>query len=906
MLNPKETQQPTFYHEGGEDQPTKTEALLKLLPHITHPDIAALYTPEMEIQVTVRKGDGEQIQQEFKGRPYIAYSNSLSTWKPFRIPWKAATEPEYHDTQMTYDLAEHYEGIGMTGWNWKQRVSVYIAYDFDSIANHSEGLAEYELQHIYDLALKVPWITIRRSTSGSGYHLYVFLDDVPTNNHTEHAALGRAILAKLSSIVGYDFVAKVDTCGGNMWIAHRKMDYDGEDTLGLSLIKKGNILYDIPANWRSHIDVVSRKKQRIELPEGTNNAQEIEDLVNQRVHVAIDDEHKALIQDLEGTDSWWDPDRHLLVTHTASLARAFSTGGYRGVFNTLSETESGTDHNCFCIPLIKGAWLVYRYTKFCTENPSWIQTSGGWMTCFFNRDPDLKTAANAFEAIETEKRGFLFTDTATLIRALEVLGVYLELPNYVLGREGLFKENRDGRITVKIKREDRDDAGKMPGWEAAKDKYWTRIFQATKKSQKEISTDLQEDCIRHLIQGGEDRGWALNNGGYWCSEPLTHVKLALSAQGFNDFEIKGITGGNITNCWHIICKPFQAEYPGGRKWNRRAPQLLFKPSGDLDDLNYPHWLSILNHCGSGLLEAVQTDEWCSSNGLLTGSDYLKCWCASLFQHPGQPLPYLFMFGEQNTGKSIFHEALSLLFDPGYIRADVALADSSIFNGELENAVLCVIEETNLRSNKVAYNRIKDWVTSLKIPIHRKMRTPILIPNTTHWIQCANDSAFCPIFPGDTRIVPIRVPTIKKIIPRQELIQRLLEEAPDFIAELLNMQIPRSNDRLNIPVLRTAEKEFLEDANRTELEVFLDEHCYYVPGAITTFANLYEAFIATLEGSEVMKWSKIRVGKQMPQDRFPKGRRGDGNWCFGNLSFEDFESTANRLVRNMDCEFLREE
>lgn len=900
MLNPSERP------KVENTRPTKIQAIQKLLKQITHPDLVTLYTPEMEVQITVSKGGGEQIKQEFKGRPYVAFSDGVNTWKPFRIPWKAATNPEYKDTPMNYDLARHYEGIGMTGWNWAKRKSIYVAYDFDSITNHTQGLPDHELQQVFDLAMTVPWVTIRRSTSGSGYHLYVFLDDISTANHTEHAALSRAILAKLSSVVGHDFIAKVDTCGGNMWIAHRKMHYDGEDTVGLSLVKKGEILYEIPANWQSHIDVVSRKKSRIELPTESDDIQEIEDIVNQRVHVAIDDEHRALIKDLEGTDSWWDTDRHLLITHTWSLSNAFATGSYRGVFSTVATgTADGGDHNCFCIPLSKGAWLVYRYTKYCTETSSWTQTTGGWTTCFFNRNPDLKTAAQAYDAIETEKRGFLFQDAATILKALEVLGVYLDLPNYVLGREALFKENRDGRVIVKIKREDRDDAGKMSGWEAAKDKYWTRIFQATKKSQSEISNNLFEDMIRHLVQAGEDRGWAINNGGIWCTEPLAHVKLALSAQGFNDFEIKSVTGGNITHCWHLVCEPFKPEYPGGRRWNRKAPQLVFTPSGDIDNLNYPHWLAILNHCGSSLNEAITLDPWCKVNGLTTGSDYLKCWCASMIQQPSQPLPYLFLFGEQNTGKSIFHEALSLLFDPGYVRADIALENPSGFNGELENAVLCVIEETNLQSNKIAYNRIKDWVTSLKIPIHIKQKTPMMIQNTTHWIQCANDSSFCPIFPGDTRIVTIRVPTLKVIIPRQELIRRLLEEAPDFIAELLSLQLPKTNDRLNLPVLRTAEKNFLESSNRTELEVFLDEHCYWVPGTMLTFAEFYEAFIGTLEASEVMKWSKIRVGKNMPQDKFPKGRRSDGTWCFGNIAFEPIETEARKLIRAVDSEMLKE-
>jgi len=152
-----------------------------------------------------------------------------------------------------------------------------------------------------------------------------------------------------------------------------------------------------------------------------------------------------------------------------------------------------------------------------------------------------------------------------------------------------------------------------------------------------------------------------------------------------------------------------------------------------------------------------------------------------------------------------------------------------------------------------------------------------------------------------------VSPLDKIIPREVLLKHLTEEASDFIAELLSIQLPASGDRLNVPVLRTPEKDFLEASNRTELEVFLEERCFYVPGAMTTFKDFYESFISTLEGSEVMKWSKIRVGKSMPQDLYPKGRRSDATWCFGNLALEpeDDKSNAYKLVRKMDSEFLVE-
>ena len=42
----------------------------------------------------------------------------------------------------------------------------------------------------------------RRSTRGGGYHVYVPVADIPTENHTIHAVLARAILAKISADTG--------------------------------------------------------------------------------------------------------------------------------------------------------------------------------------------------------------------------------------------------------------------------------------------------------------------------------------------------------------------------------------------------------------------------------------------------------------------------------------------------------------------------------------------------------------------------------------------------------------------------------------------------------------------------------------------------------------------------------
>ncbi len=235
-------------------------------------------------------------------------------------------------------------------------------------------------------------------------------------------------------------------------------------------------------------------------------------------------------------------------------------------------------------------------------------------------------------------------------------------------------------------------------------------------------------------------------------------------------EVKNIMGTSILRPWKVVNKPFQPEYTGDREWNRNAAQFRYPPSQEGSELYYPNWTKILDHCGAGLDTAIAENGWAKANGILTGAEYLKIWIASLFQKPLEPLPYLFFYSfSENTGKSTFHEAVSLLLTKGYKRADAALISQSGFNAELEGAIVCVVEETDLRINKAAYSRIKDWVTGRTISIRAMYQSPVDVPNYTHWIQCTNDATYCPIFPGDTRIVVLEVPKLEEDIPKSLLL-----------------------------------------------------------------------------------------------------------------------------------------
>lgn len=867
-------------------QPTKTEAIKRFLQSSTHHDLAELYNHDMECQVNVAQDGGDRIGGEYKGKIWNGWSDGLTTWKPLRIPYNADTVPDYEDKIINFDLALHVDAIGMTGWDWKNQVSKWVAFDFDSILGHTKGLTNEELEKVKTTAIEIEWVTIRKSTSGKGLHLYVLLDNFPTENHTQHAALARSILGRMSALTGFDFQSKIDSCGGNMWVWARKMI----NTEGLTLVKQGEVLKDIPPNWKDHIKVITGKRRR-NLPQNIEDmGQEdlFEELCGQRPRVPLDEGHKAVINFLKRANAlwWWDQDHHMLVTHTIHLQEAFDELNLKGYFKTCAVgKEKGHDHNCFAFPMRKGAWGIRRYSLGVQEDDSWHQDGSGWTTCYFNREPDLATASRAFGGLEDPKGGFIFREAESAINAARLLGVELEVATALRSRTTKLKQHRDGRLIAEIDRDNMDRGDDMPKWLAKGNGPWAKIFRTQLTDPPELEIGNYDDIVRHIVtESDEDYGWMLKSDNVWRTEPITHIREALGSLGLQAKDKTGILGTCIRKAWKIVNKPFQPEYPGNREWNRSAAQFKFLPTVEKGSLSYPTWLKILNHCGMGLDEAIKDNGWCQANGITSGADYLKCWIASLFQEPTEPLPYLFFYGPQNSGKSIYHEALSLLLTKGYKRADAALVSQAGFNGELEGAIICVVEETDLKQNRAAYNRIKDWVTSRDLLIHAKNKTPYHIPNTTHWIQCANQHQACPVFPGDTRITMSFVECLNPIdlIPKKMIIPMLEKEAPDFLASILGLELPPSNDRLNIPVLATGDKIMVEQLNQTELESFIAEKCKAFDGGLIKFSDFHDKFIEWIDINEAGKWSKIRVGREMPP-QYPKGRDPKtGHFYFGNI------------------------
>jgi|WetSurMetagenome_2_1015567.scaffolds.fasta_scaffold01440_13 hypothetical protein len=885
-------------------------AFFKLTPH-NNPRVASWYNPDMEVQVLVSKGDGEPVVGK---NGVYAGNNYLYDWYNFRLPKNANTEPLDNDHNLKYPLDKHVECIGLTGWDWRNKKSIRCGFDYDAITGHAKGVGvdDTQLTVVLNKLLEVPEALVLKSTSGNGLHVYFEFDlqNLPTtNNHTEHAALALACLKEISRRVGFDFQANMDVGGGNMWVWARKTTPENQ---GFVLLKDnvdengGRAFLMPPPNWQAYIDVAARRRTKVRI-EGVNDTDQeaISEKAAAQRNIPLDDTHKKIIAELQHYSQFttvWLADHHLLQTHTRCLKmlfddRAATDDPILGAFETLAEGKDPGKPNVFLFPMKGGAFRACRFGKGTNEHETWKVDKGGWTYCFYNKSLSLNGAAAAFDGLEDDIKGggYTFPDGPTAIAALRSMGHSIEIPDELENRQVRLQPYKKDKLLVEIVKHT-EDKSEPEGWLQKKGKFF-KIYNIDTRAHQEINADFEEvdKYVRCLIsKDNNTSGWACwHEKGCWVFTSKDDARSRLKAAGYED-NTEVILGDALAKAWTITHVPFQEEFPGDRQWNLKAPTLKYKPEPyEPGDSPHPHWDKVLEHIGADLTANLKDMSWAQRNGITTGKDYLLNWIALMIREPFDHLPYLFLWGNQNTGKSILHQAIGLLMDGGTMRADSALTNQSDFNGELAGAVLCVVEEKNISKNSEAVNdKIKDLVTSDTMAIHAKYKQVVIQPNTTHWIQCSNKKSSCPVFDGDTRVTMIYVDQLVEEIPTPIMHQKLRDEAPYFMYTLMNIALPDIEHRLRLPVVNTSSKEQLIDANKNSLENFIEEHCFVIDGLAVPFDEFYTQFMSSLSATESSYWNRTTILNHLPP-HLPLGKLTGGKKYIGNLSLTQPAEVINR-------------
>jgi hypothetical protein len=287
------------------------------------------------------------------------YEQDGEVFGPQRWPYNAMSDPSYSDPPIKYVIENRLKSIGTTWWDWVNRRSIGVGFDFDSILHHAANALTQEKIEELD-KLTIPWLEINRSTRGAGRHIYVWFDDPPeTHNHNEHSAIARSLLPLLSRYMKMDLDADVDCFGSVMWIHH--IDADSNNR-GFEQIKPATEPLPsslVPPNWRDHIEVVSggRSKVRVQgwTPDGTTEGDELDEMTQAYARTPLDETHLKILEDLENTGhtSLWVQDHYLWQGHTTGLKQVFDEWAergtpMRGLFDTNSlDTDPGKP-NCLC------------------------------------------------------------------------------------------------------------------------------------------------------------------------------------------------------------------------------------------------------------------------------------------------------------------------------------------------------------------------------------------------------------------------------------------------------------------------------------------------------------------------------------------------------------------------------
>lgn len=427
------------------------------------------------------------------------------------------------------------------------------------------------------------------------------------------------------------------------------------------------------------------------------------------------------------------------------------------------------------------------------------------------------------DAAESADGKFNFPSADEAAGALARLGWTINIPDALRDRPAALYRTETGRVSIDVERRRTDEHPR--GWYGRTKTIWTQYTDAAsdQRTEEEHRAELDK-LVRSKVVDDCDEGWGVKTkrGTWKHTRERDSARAILRHAGHAPDAAERMLARAYHDDWQVVCEPFAPEDLPMRRWNLRAPQYRFQPSRD----HGPHanWDRILHHCGQSLDSILPTHPWAIRHGVRTGGDYLLRWLAFVLRQPADRLPYLFFHGPQNSGKSSYHEAAKLLMTRGVRRVDRALKNASGFNGECENTVIAVIEETDLSDESgTAASRVKDWTTGLTLSIRSLFHDERMTKNFLHFVQCANEQSYCPIPSGDTRIVSLYVPMPKREIPKSDLMAMLEREAPSFMRTILDIQLPAPEGRLALPTIDTPEKlEAIHDSD--PLAEFIDECC----------------------------------------------------------------------------------
>ena len=240
----------------------------------------------IEWHAGIRADLGKAMKNEDTGRKYRTH-DGFDFW-PIWYPEKAKEKPNWeYDPGWKYPPELFIQEVGTTGYG-RSGNQVY-GIDLDAVWGHKQGLTDERLQEICHALEPIDYVELRRSTQGKGIHARIHATGVMEANHTEHQARGRALLGQVCLDAGLDFTADCDVVGGNLWFHSRRATEANHGFEQLKPAKRILTPDDFPPNWRDHLDVVTKKRNRVRVLGADENQ-----CAEWSQNVAMDDTHKRI------------------------------------------------------------------------------------------------------------------------------------------------------------------------------------------------------------------------------------------------------------------------------------------------------------------------------------------------------------------------------------------------------------------------------------------------------------------------------------------------------------------------------------------------------------------------------------------------------------------------------------
>jgi hypothetical protein len=748
----------------------------------TNSPYADFFQPGLELQIEPITGDDDALDRWAGEWPIRANPHSL------RIPADGNAEeggPRDNDGPVDFhpELISHW---GTTWWNWRdgQTEAVFLEYD------HGHGphaLDDAGIAQTDQWASRLPYVVVCTSKGGKGRHWLGLLEKpLPAKTRKEHIRNCRWVRDRVLADLG---VTELPTCAAPGSMQH--IWHHAPKAGGFRLLK--------PATSRLAIDPP---------PPETEAEKKASAKAKQDGPADWDKTHKGVFATMEAA-GW--PVIHkkrdgqpMVQLHSAGLLHDFRTNRRAGRYSTLSQGHDKSKPNAYAFPRENGGLAVYRF-QVEEETDDWRVTDKGDLLCLYNVPVSFREAVKTCGGFD--RRGNAIVKDAD--EAFRLLGVNLAIPEALKGREVTLRRG-GSTLFVSIPGTKEENA---PGWKYHRKNWEYDLPNAL----PEMPVNMYEDRLRYTSDKHKGKSWTMKDDrGGWLDVSESGAKTWLTGFGLGKYDVAEVMQFHLERNHQLVQIPFAEEDQPGRVWNRFGAKRVQEAPGE-----FPAIRAILEHVGKNLTPVVRQDAWCQEHRIATGAEYLALWAAVMFRHPERRLPGLFMWSEiQSIGKSTYGRMLSRGFQDAHgwteLRKELTRDD---FNDRMRGAALCLLEEVDLSANFAAYQLVKNYIDNPSITIRGIYVKAETERNYTHFIHTANYRNFCPIYPGDTRIVMWRVdPYEGPDLDWTGTLCAIVDgQMPAFLHHLLKLELPPSSGRLYLPILDTEDRREAMAERKAEIQ-----------------------------------------------------------------------------------------